>query len=191
MEEFHMIARGINSPGVRAMLKRGGIGIVPTDTILGLVGVARRRSTVERIYRVRRRNPKKPLIVLIARIEDLRRFGVRITPRMRETLNRVWPGPVSVVLPCRSKKLSYLHRGTRAIAFRLPDHKTLAMLLRSVGPLVAPSANPEGLPPAKNLREARAYFGKNVDFYVSASSRRKKASSVIRIKGVRPMVIRK
>ncbi|MEK7522400.1 MAG: Sua5/YciO/YrdC/YwlC family protein [Patescibacteria group bacterium] len=52
------------------ILKNGGIGVIPTDTIYGIVGSALNKKTVERIYKLRRRNLKKPMIVLIGSIND-------------------------------------------------------------------------------------------------------------------------
>ena len=46
-------------------LRNGGVGVVPTDTIYGIVGSALNPKTVARIYKLRRRNPKKPMIILI------------------------------------------------------------------------------------------------------------------------------
>ncbi|MFH1192712.1 MAG: L-threonylcarbamoyladenylate synthase [Candidatus Jorgensenbacteria bacterium] len=149
-----------------AVIKKGGVGVLPTDTIYGLVGSALSQKTVERIYRIRRRNPKKPVIVLIAALADLRRFGVKPAPRVKVFLKKIWPGPYSVVLSCPHKKFAYLHRGTETLAFRLPEPKWLRELLRATGPLVAPSANPEGKPPAKNIAEAKKYFGEKADFYM-------------------------
>ena len=149
-----------------AALRAGAVGVLPTDTIYGLVGQALRPRAVARIYRLRHRNPKKPVIILISSPEDLRRFAVRVRPRIRRVLGKVWPGPVSVVLPCRSKKFAYLHRGTKTLAFRLPAPIWLRSFLSVSGPLVAPSANTEGAPPARTIYGARRYFGGRAAFYV-------------------------
>jgi L-threonylcarbamoyladenylate synthase len=153
--------------GIEDILKKGGIGVISTDTIYGLVGSALSPETVERIYRVRRRNPRKPSIILISSLKDLAKFGVKLSSREKKFLENIWPGRVSVILACPYKKFAYLRRGKGRLAFRLPKNKYLIDLIRRVGPLVAPSANLEGLPPAKNIREARRYFGDKVDFYLS------------------------
>ena len=160
---------------------------MPTDTILGLVGSALRRETVERIYEIRKRDRRKPLIVLIASTRDLARFGITPSPRLAAFLGRVWPGPaqpsrkasadakavadksagaVSVVLACPGKKFRYLHRGTETVAFRVPKPPAFRRFLTVTGPLVAPSANFAGEPPAKTIAEARRMFGNKVDAYL-------------------------
>jgi hypothetical protein len=69
------------------------------------------------------------------------------------------------------QRWAYLHRGTNSIAFRLPNKQELLDFLKSHGPLVAPSANPEGLPPAQTIAEAKNYFGNNLDFYIGGAKR--------------------
>ncbi len=164
--------RGLQVGGI---LRRGGIVVMSTDTTYGIVGSALRERTVNEIYRLRKRDLNKPFIVLIADKSDLKKFGVAPTKAQEKILDKVWPvcvrtrtgrpGPTSVILPCPNERFAYLHRGKNSLAFRVPAKRELRMLLRRIGPLVAPSANPQGLPVAKNISEARAYFGHHVGFY--------------------------
>jgi len=154
------------------------ISVIPTDTIYGLVGSALNKKTVEKIYHLRKRNKKKPMIILIDNIKDLKLFSINIEKPQKKILNKVWPGKVSVILPCPSKKFAYLHRGTKQLAFRLPKNKWLINFIKQTGPLVAPSANFEGEPPARNIEEAKKYFGDKVDLYVSGKTS-KKSSTII------------
>ncbi|NCN07466.1 tRNA pseudouridine(55) synthase TruB [Candidatus Falkowbacteria bacterium] len=171
------------------ILKKGGIGVVPTDTIYGLVGKALNKNTVERIYKVRKRSPDKPLIILISQISDLNKFGVKIDNKTKKILQKYWPGQVSVILGCH-KKLDYLHRGTNSLAFRLPDNKWLRFLLRKTGPLVAPSANPEGLDPALTIRQAKKYFSNMVDFYIDRGKLESSPSTLVKIEAGNIIVLR-
>lgn len=163
-------------------LGNNGVGVLPTDTLYGLVGSAFSKKAVARIYRLKKRNSKKPLIVLIGSFRDLARFGVKPDAKTKRTLQNVWPGKVSAILPCRNKKFSYLHRGTNTLAFRFSVKRSLRNLLKKTGPLVAPSANPEGAPPAKTIREAKKYFCDTVDFYIDGGILRTLPSTLIKIK---------
>ena len=163
---------------------------MPTDTVYGLVGSALSRKTVARIYRVRKRTSEKPFIVLIGSIGDLKLFKIKVDNFSKRALSGIWPGKVSVILPCRAKNFSYLHRETKALAFRLPADVWLRNLLKRTGPLVAPSANPEGLVPAKNIKEAKKYFGKKVDFYMSGKKPDKLPSTLIKIKNRDIIILR-
>ena len=173
------------------ILKDGGVGIMPTDTIYGLVGSATSRKTVFRIYKLRKRNPQKPFIVLISSLKDLKLFGIKVDEFSRKLLSRFWPGAVSVILPCVRKKFFYLHRGKKTLAFRLPENRILRNLLKQTGPLIAPSANPEGLGPAQNIERAKKYFGDGVDFYAGVKELKGLPSTLIEIKNGKVIIIRK
>lgn len=161
------------------ILRKGGIGVLPSDTLYGLMGSALNKRAVERIYKVRRRNPLKPMIILIGSFSDLKLFGIKIEKGIEDYLKKVWPGKVSVVLPCPDKKFFYLSRGTGTLAFRFPQRKDLENLLKKTGPLVAPSANPEGFHSAKTIQRAKKYFGDNVDFYVNEGRILSPSSTII------------
>jgi L-threonylcarbamoyladenylate synthase len=166
--------------GVAALLRAGGIAVIPTDTLYGIVAPACDKDAVSRLYAVRRRAPHKPFIILIGSLDDIGRCGARVTPRMARVLASLWPGPLSLLLPCRSGKFSYLHRGTNELAFRMPKGAALRRFLRQTGPLVAPSANFEGGKPAHTIREAHAYFGDEVGAYVDAGARDGAPSTLVR-----------
>jgi len=177
------------------ILVAGGVGVLPTDTIYGLVGSALDRKTVGRIYRLKRRDPKKSMIVLIGDMSDLSLFGITPTAKTKQLLEDLWPGKVSVVLGGDTKHATrdrenetwkhfeYLEKGAEGLAFRLPKPLWLRGLLKKTGPLVAPSANFENKPPALTIKEAKKYFGRNVDFYVDAGKLVSKPSTLIKIKG--------
>ena len=151
--------------------------MVPTDTIYGLVASALLPSTVKRLFKLRRppaqagKTPNKPFIVLISDTKELASFGVYPTASQKNILKKIWPGEVSVIFPVFGKQFGYLHRGTNALAFRLPAKKSLRELLGKTGPLLAPSANLEGEKPAETVIEAKKYFGDKADFYVNAGKR--------------------
>lgn len=170
-------------------LNKGNICVIPTDTIFGIVCKALDKRAVEKIYKLKKRNPKKPIIILISNIKDVDQFGVKIDNTQKKVLKKYWPGKVSIILPCKNKKFEYLHRGTNTLAFRLPNKPELINILKKTGPLIAPSCNPEGLPPAKNIKEAKMYFGENVDFYLSGKTS-KKASKIIKIENNEVVIIR-
>ncbi len=175
-----MIFKSFTSSVIK-VLKSGGIGVLPTDTIYGLVGSALNKKTVARIYKLRRRNPKKPMIVLIGSISDLKKFEIPLFYNSSPLLSKFWPGKVSIVLPCPSLKFEYLHRETKTLAFRFPKPKKFRDFLRKTGPLIAPSANLEGQPPAKTITEAQKYFGAKIDFYVNAGKKNAKPSRLVKI----------
>ncbi len=162
-----------------SLLEKGGIGILPTDTLYGLVARAMDARAVERVYTVRGRDIGKPCIVLLSDSTELSKFGVRTTDWEEKFFRQHWPGAVSVVLPCGEPSYEYLHRGTQTIAFRVPEPLWLRALLRRTGPLVAPSANPQGAPPADTIAQAKRYFGGRVDFYHNGGTLASEPSTIV------------
>jgi L-threonylcarbamoyladenylate synthase len=159
-------------------LKKDGIAVIMTDTIYGLVGSAFSRKAVARIGAAKGRDDHKPYIVLISSTKDLELFGVVPTLSQKLFLKKAWPGKVSVIFPVPSKKFEHIHRGKKEIAFRLPKLPKikkglvqLATLIKQTGPLIAPSANPQGLVPATTIAEAKNYFGDKVDVYIAANKK--------------------
>lgn len=172
------------------LIKAGKVGVIPTDTIYGLVANALIPDAVARVYRLKEREPGKPCIVLIPDVSELKRFGISLSARDRAALSRVWPGAVSVILPCAEERFSYLHRGTKTLSFRSPADGWLKEFLKASGPLVAPSANPEGAPPARDVNEAKRYFGNRVDFYVDGGTRDGQPSTLVRYEEGKFVVLR-
>lgn len=158
----------LTDPNLIACLNAGGVVVAPTDTVYGLLARASNQQAVQRVYDIRGRAPEKPLIALVAgewQIADTSLW----TDVHRSLAARYWPGAVSIVAPTAHTG-EYLHRGTRTLAYRVPDHKELCTLLASTGMLVAPSANPQGEPTATTIAEAQAYFGDKVDGYVDGGT---------------------
>lgn len=149
-------------------LNNGGVVVVPTDTLYGIVARASDKQAVERIYKLRGRAPEKPCIMLVAGIWQIADNSLW-TDAHRALAAKYWPGAVSLVAPTAHTD-EYLHRGTQTLAYRVPANDELRNLLTNTGMLAAPSANPESLPPATNLLEAQAYFGDQVDGYVDGGT---------------------
>ena len=144
------------------LLVSGGIGILRTDTLYGIVARADNEQAVERVYELKDRDTSKSPIVLIGSQDQLFDQPNESTARLTREM---WPGRVSIIIPSREAP-AWLTRGNASVAYRLPDDKSLRQLLSLTGPLIAPSANPEGLAPAMTIEQAIGYFGDDVDFYI-------------------------
>lgn len=147
-------------------LKSGAVGVLRTDTLYGIVAAAGNEAAVERVYELKGRDGNKSPIVLVHGQTDLFDTPTNAT---EDYLSEVWPGPVSVILPS-SNAPDWITRGNGSVAYRLPADQSLHWLLERTGPLIAPSANPQGDPPATSLDQALGYFGYGVDFYVDGGT---------------------
>lgn len=159
-------------------IKNGAVGVLPTDTLYGLVCSAANPEAIERLYALKKRE-KKPGTVIAASIDQIAELGV---PRRYLTaVEQFWPNPISVVIPV-GDHLQSLHAEKGSVAFRIPDNSELVGLLAETGPLLTSSANHPGEQPASTLAEAENYFGDSVDFYVDGGDLSgAKPSTVIRM----------
>lgn len=159
-------------------IKSGVVGVIPTDTIYGIVGSALNPEVIEKIYKLRQRDANKPMIILISTINQLKQFDIDFDEKI---LEKIWPNPVSIIFKVTNPKFKYLHRGTNSLAFRLPKSDWLNKLIDQTGPLVAPSANLAGRKPASNIDEAKNYFKDKVDFYIDSGEIISQPSTLVEI----------
>jgi len=161
------------------ILQDGGVGVLPTGSVYGLMASAYSHSGVEKVYILKNRDQSKPSIILVSQPSDLEAFG--IAPDQIEVTGPYWPGMTSIIFNVPESVPEFLHRGTSSLAFRMPPDEELREILSNTGPLIAPSANPEGQPPATSIEEARVYFDEAVDFYIDGGVCDDKPSKLIRI----------
>ena len=166
----------------KKILENNGIVVLSTDTLYGIIGKAQSKKAVEKIYKIKGRDENKPFIILISSYKDLEFFGIKINKEQAKFLKKIWPGKVSVILPCTLSKWKYLHRGTKSIAFRMigKRNKNLFNLIKKVGPLVAPSVNTQGEKPAENIKEAKGYFGDNINLYINSGIKKSSPSTLVK-----------
>lgn len=171
----------MNKQSPTNILAHDGVVILPTDTLYGICASALSKKAVERIYTIKGRDENKPFIILIDHVNQIKNFGIKLTKEQKVFLEHIWPNPVTVIIPRVSKKFAYLHRQTEALAFRLPKSQKLREFLEKTGPLVAPSANPQGEKPAETIREAKEYFGNTVDRYIAGGRKVGTPSTIIKL----------
>jgi L-threonylcarbamoyladenylate synthase len=163
----------------KQLIKTGAIGVIPTDTVYGVVARAEDKVAVERLYKLKDRN-NKPGTVIAASIEQLEDLGLK--RRYLTAVEQFWPGAISVIIPSSNSELNYLDLDKYSLAVRLPDHKELISLLKKTGPLLTSSANKPGEKTSANVKEAKAYFGDQVDFYVDGGDLSSNlASTIVRV----------
>lgn len=149
-----------------ALLRSGGIAVIRTDTLYGLVASADDEQAVERVYTAKGRDVHKSCIVLLDDIRSMYGKGDDLAREERQFRSDV---PTSFLVPGESAP-RWLLRENNDLAYRVPADVSFRQFLAETGPLIAPSANPQGLPPARTIDEARAYFGDKVDCYVDGGT---------------------
>lgn len=165
----------MDDPSLIAQLHAGAVGILPTDTVYGLVCRADNAPAVARLYSTKTRENKRGVIIA-ANVEQLIALG--FPARYLRPVAHYWPNSISIETPA-GPALAYLHNGFGTIALRVPAEPALRAFLLQTGPLLTTSANLTNQPPASNITEAQAYFGDSVDFYVDGGNYSGKASSTL------------
>lgn len=172
-----MLKLTIGDKKIVELLREGAIGVMPTDTLYGVVAQASNEAAVAKLYELKKRE-KKPGTLIAASIDQLVELGLK--KRYLDAVKDYWPNPISVVIPT-GPALPYLHQGKYSLAVRIPADMELRALLESTGPLVTSSANDPGQKPAQTIKQAVDYFGGAVDFYVDGGTLDGAASTIIRI----------
>ena len=131
--------------------------ILPTDTVYGLVCRYDSKPAVEKIYKLKKRYRKKPLILLGYNWKALKKF-VKISKHDVKAIHELpqqWPGPLTIVLPASKKVPKFLNKGFKTIGIRVPNNKFLLNLLKhSPGQVLAStSANISGKPSKQPQKE--------------------------------------
>lgn len=143
------------------ILQAGGVAVLRTDTLYGIVARADDEQAVARVYAAKGRDAHKSCIVLVADASQAYGDISAITHEHGE--------PTSILVESPAAP-TWLLRENSLIAHRIPSVKWLREVIATTGPLIAPSANPEGLPPAMTVSAAREYFGDAVDVYVDGGT---------------------
>lgn len=129
------------------ILKQGGLVAFPTETVYGLGGDALNRESSHKIYAAKGRPSDNPLIIHIARLEDLYPIVSEVTEEAIQIADAFWPGPLTMILP-KSDCVPYeTTGGLDTVAVRMPSHPIAQKLIAyGGGYIAAPSANTSGRP---------------------------------------------
>jgi L-threonylcarbamoyladenylate synthase len=153
---------------LRALLARGGVAAVPTETFYALAADPTSESGVSRIFEIKGRDDEKPLLVLFSSRAQLEALGVAARPDLLDRLFRLWPAPLTAVLPLRAPIAA--SRGSATLGVRMPAAPGVRELLDSVGPLTGTSANRSGEPPMADPDELVHTLGVHLDLLVDGGT---------------------
>lgn len=154
----------LSDPELISMIQDGAIGVMPTDTVYGLVGRAELPDTITRMYGIKQRE-RQPGTTIAASVEQLRNLG--FPSDSLDVAGRYWPDALSVEMSA-ANIAPYLRVGQGVMAARVPQPQSLVNLLAQTGPLMTTSANASKQPTSATITKAQEYFGDSVDFYVDA-----------------------
>jgi L-threonylcarbamoyladenylate synthase len=175
-----------------AALRRHEVIVFPTETLYGLGADALSFTAVEKVFRLKGRDPHNPIPLLIDSRDMLRVVAVEIPPLAETLIDHFWPGPLTVVLPAHKnipRPLLNSHGGAGA---RVSSQPIATELVRALGhPVTATSANPSGQAPARTVDAAKNYFLREIDVFVDGGELNSQSgSTVVEIIGDKVKIIR-
>lgn len=130
-----------------AILRRGGLLGIPTETVYGLGADALNEDAVSRIFLAKGRPQDNPLIIHVPDASWLERYCRDVPPAAYRLAERFWPGPLTIILPRRDIVPLQTTGGLETVGVRCPNHPvTLAIIEAADVPIAAPSGNTSGRP---------------------------------------------
>ena len=172
----------------RETLARGGVVVLPTDTLFGFSATLSAADAVNRISAIKRAPNDRRYIVLASSIEMVDGCVQSYGCVTRESLARRWPSPLSVILPSGPSLPAWVGP---TVAIRIPDLEPLRNLIAALGePIVSSSVNRTGQEPLHDAHDIRKEFSSEVDLIVTGEVPGAVSSTLVDLCGASPKVIR-
>ncbi|HEU4522535.1 MAG TPA: L-threonylcarbamoyladenylate synthase [Thermoanaerobaculia bacterium] len=171
-----------------AVLERGGVALLPTDTIYGLHALATNETAIAKLVRLKGRDDGKPFVVIGSSVNQLTAAGASLPEALRGALDELWPGPLTAIVALSSPIAA--SRGSRTLAIRVPSLPWLRELIELTGPLASTSANRSGEPPLTSPADLTPDLQDLLDAVVDAGPLEGKPSTIVDFTGDEPRLIR-
>lgn len=175
-------------------LQKGNIICFETDTIVALACDATNENSVNKIYKLKKRDKKKPFSIFTANINDAKKYA-DFSYKTEVIAKKFWPGALTIILPSKKNNIlaKNINSESKNIAIRIPSNEfTLEILKIFNKPLVATSTNYSGQKPATTIEEAKLYFKSSISYTEDIKvNSTKNASTIIQIINNEISIIRK
>ena len=147
------------------VLRKGGLIVMPTDTVYGLIADPFNEDSVLQVYKVKERSPDKPLPILLAEAHHALMF-IEPNEWFWKLALRHWPGPLTIVSPPKRDLPRHLRRW-EGIGVRLPDCILCRIIAKRIGgAVIGTSANISGAESPRTVSQAMSMLGDQVDLYI-------------------------
>ena len=198
MESYEILSVDTESPDqdtigeAAALMKEGGLVVFPTSSFYGLGTGAFNAEAVDRVFRVKNRDPQKPVLILVACLADVATLVRSIPQRAMRLMEAFWPGGLTLVFQAADLLPSNLTGYTGKIGIRLPSHPVASALVTAMGgPITGTSANLSGKSSCTAVAEIDRYIKDQVDLVLDAGKLAGgKGSTVVDVTQDPPKVLR-
>jgi L-threonylcarbamoyladenylate synthase len=175
-----------------ALLRDGQLVAFPTDTVYGVGAVIWNAQAVRRLYEVKLRPAGKAIPVLLADVADLSLVARDLSQTVLGLVERLWPGPLTVVVPRAESVPDEVTAGGATVAVRVPDHDLARALIRAAGaPLATTSANLSGQQSPVTARQVAAQLSSRIPLVLDGGPcPGGVASTIVDLTGSKPVILR-
>ena len=140
------------------ILKKGGVVVYPTDTLYGLGVNAFNEDAIIKIQKTKEQDRNKPISVIVKDLKMARKIAC-IDSKVEKILNKIWPGPITIVLRKKDVVSDILTGNGETVAIRIPDNEFILALMKKIDfPITATSANTSGEKDLLKSKEIVAKF---------------------------------
>lgn len=153
---------------INEILNNDGVISFVTDTVWGIGCLPTSKKAVQRIYEIKNRDTKKPLILMSDDIKYLRKYVKPLSILANELIQKHFPGALTLVVNKSDNTPDYITSGLSTVGIRVPDNKTFSKICQFTDGhvLATTSANLSNEPAALTYEEAVKYIGNKVDLVV-------------------------
>ena len=172
-------------------VQRGGLVVLPTDTVYGVGADAFDHAAVQSLLDAKGRGREMPPPVLISSATTLAALATGLPWYVEPLTEAFWPGPLTIVCAQQPSLTWDLGETRGTVAVRMPDHEVALALLERTGPLAVSSANLSGHPAATDAAAADTMLGDSVEVVLDGGpSPKGEASTILDVRGDSPRVLR-
>src|SRR4030042_4903 len=148
-------------------LANGDIVAYPTETFYGLGVKFDLEDSLKNLYAIKQRPKDKAMPLIIGNKELLPLIAASVNNIALLLMDRFWPGPLTLILSAKENLSEYITAGTHKVAVRIPGESFALHLAKYANfPISATSANPSGIPPARDAETVIRYFGDRIDLII-------------------------
>ena len=150
-------------------IQKGEVIAFPTDTFYGLGADALNPRAVEKVFEIKQRDRKKPILVLVSNFGQAADLVKDVPSEAWRLMSRFWPGPLTLVFVASDKVPDLITAGTGKIGIRVPGDPLTTLLLRTLAvPITATSANRSGAASPTTAQEVLETLGHEVALILDA-----------------------
>lgn len=173
-----ILTKNIND--AKAILDKGNLVAIPTETVYGLAAKAIDEKAVKKIFTTKGRPSNNPLILHFPNLDSIFPYIGSITEDVQLLANTFWPGSLTLLLPKSDLVPEIITAGLPSVAVRVPNHPLTLQLLQQLDyPLAAPSANPSGYISPTNPSHVEKLLGSKIPMILDGGNCKKGLESTI------------